>query len=232
MTLQNGVVTGIISSLKRPGRFSIEVDDAELATLTMDTIERLGVRIGRQLDDALIASIVAEAQLLGTFDRAVRMLAARARSARELQRRLVQKGEPAEASAAAIERLIVAGFLNDGCYARQFARARMTGAGIARRRLKQELMRKGVDGIVAERAIGDMVTDDAVDEDAILERVARKKLRSLSAVDDITKRRRLFGFLARRGYDVADIQRVTREILGVSSETASDDTASRLGLSE
>jgi len=160
------------------------------------------------------------------------MLATRARSARELQRRLIQEGEPEEAANATIERLIVSGFLNDGSYARQFARARMTGAGIARRRLKQELVRKGVAGDIAEHAISEMVTDDAVDEDAILERVARKKLRSLSAADEVTKRRRLFGFLARRGYDVADIQRVMREILAASAGTASCDSSSGFGLSE
>ena len=232
MMPQDRVVTGIISSAKRPGRFEIRVDDALFATLTLDTIERLGVRVGKQLDDALVASVISEAQLLSTFDRAMRMLGARARSARELQRLLMQKGEPAEASAVAIERLITAGLLDDGSYARQFARAKMTGAGMARRRLKQELVRKGVDGNVAERAIGDMVTDDAVDEDAILERVARKKLRMLSAADDVTKRRRLFGFLSRRGYDLAAIQRVTRGLLGAASESVAHDTSSRFGLAE
>ena len=226
------MITGITSSAKRPGRFVIEVDDAPIATLTMDIIERLGVRVGKELDDSLAISVASEVQQLRTFDRAVRMLEAGARSARELQRRLVQKGEPSDASAAAIERLITAGLLNDVSYARQFARARMTGAGVARRRLKQELTRKGVDGDVADRAIDDMVTDDAVDEMAILERVARKKLRTLTAADDATKRRRLFGFLARRGYDVADIQRVTRELLAAASESVSDDTSSRFGLAE
>jgi len=232
MLPQERVVTGITSNAKRPGRFAIEVDDKALATLTLDVIERFGLRVGGQLDEVTADSIVKEGQLLRTFDRAVGMLATRARSARELQRRLIQKGEPEEAANATIERLIVSGFLNDGSYARQFARARMTGAGIARRRLKQELVRKGVAGDIAEHAISEMVTDDAVDEDAILERVARKKLRSLSAADEVTKRRRLFGFLARRGYDVADIQRVMREILAASAGTASCDSSSGFGLSE
>ncbi|MBC7791289.1 MAG: regulatory protein RecX [Anaerolineae bacterium] len=207
------VVTSITSSAKRTERFVILINDEPFATLTLDLIERLGLRVGMQVDDALAASVVSEAGLLATFDRAVRMLEARARSARELQRRLVQKGEPVEASAVAVERLIAAGLLNDASFSRQFARAKMTGAGIARRRLKHELLRKGVEEEVVDRAIQDMVSDDAVDENAILERVARKKLRTLASADDVTKRRRLFGFLSRRGYDVADIQRVTRVVL-------------------
>jgi len=52
-----------------------------------------------------------------------------------------------------------------------------------------------------------------VDEEASIERVARKKLRSLSSVDDATRKRRLYSFLARRGYDSDAIGRVLRILL-------------------
>ncbi len=55
--------------------------------------------------------------------------------------------------------------------------------------------------------------EEGVDEEASIERVARKKLRSLSSVDPPTRKRRLFSFLARRGYDSDAISRVLRIVL-------------------
>jgi regulatory protein len=40
-----------------------------------------------------------------------------------------------------------------------------------------------------------------------VERAARRKLRSLAKLDPATRRRRLYAFLARRGYDGEDIRR-------------------------
>jgi regulatory protein len=46
-----------------------------------------------------------------------------------------------------------------------------------------------------------------VDEAAIIERVAEKKARSLAKLDPGLRRRRLYAFLARRGFDADDIRR-------------------------
>jgi SOS response regulatory protein OraA/RecX len=45
--------------------------------------------------------------------------------------------------------------------------------------------------------------DELVDERALVESAARKKMRSLGKLDPDVRRRRLLGFLARRGYDAS-----------------------------
>jgi regulatory protein len=72
--------------------------------------------------------------------------------------------------------------------------------------VEQELARKGVARSVAGEAISDVFEEEAVDQRAIVEEAARKKLRSLSGLDPAVQRRRLYGFLARRGYDLDDIR--------------------------
>ncbi len=148
-----------------------------------------------------------------TYDRALDLLEARARSVAELRRALIRKGEPVAAIDAAIERLLAAGLLDDASFARQFARSKALGAGHSRRRIQQELAKRGVSRDVSDPAIAGVFEDEAVDEEASIERVARKKLRTLGNVDAATQRRRLFAFLARRGYDSDDIQRVMRVVL-------------------
>jgi regulatory protein len=141
-----------------------------------------------------------------TYDRAVNMLAFRARSVAELRRQLVVKGEPAVDVDAAIVRLIEQGFLNDADFARQFARAKLVGAGASRLRIAQELSRKGVSRDVADDALNSLRDDDGLDPSATIHRVAEKKWRSLAKLDPETARRRLYAFLARRGFNPDEIR--------------------------
>jgi regulatory protein len=127
---------------------------------------------------------------------------------------LVRKGEPAEHVAAAIARLVTLGILDDAQYARQFIRARISGAGLSRRRLQSELWRRGVARDVIDAALAEVLVEDEVDEAAQIARVAEKKLRTLRSADPATTRRRLYAFLARRGYDSAAIRRVMDSLPG------------------
>jgi regulatory protein len=148
-----------------------------------------------------------------TYDRALDMLEARARGVTELRRLLLKKGEPEPDVDAAIARLQSTGLLDDNNFARQFTRSKAVGAGLSRRRVQQELTRRGVARDVADHAIEEVFDEEGVDEDESIERVARKKLRMLAKVDEPTRKRRLFAFLARRGYDSDDISRVVRTLL-------------------
>jgi regulatory protein len=209
-------VSAISASARHPGRFEIFVDGAVVATLSLDGIERLGVRIGVPFTPALANRVAVEAASLHTFDRALAMLAARPRAARDLERMLVRKGEPAEHVASAIARLIALGALDDAQFARQFIRGKIAGAGLSRRRLQSELWRRGVTRDVIDAALAEVLVEDEVDEDAQIAQVAAKKLRTLRSLDATTKRRRLYAFLARRGYDGSAIRRVIDALPGES----------------
>jgi regulatory protein len=201
-------ITAITASARHSGRFEILVEREVVATLSLDAIERLGIRIGVLLTEALANRVAVEAAALHTFDRALAMLAARPRAARDLERMLVRKGEPAEHVATAVERLTTLGVLDDAQYARQFIRAKITGAGLSRRRLQSELWRRGVARDVIDAALAEVMVEDEVDESAQIAAVAAKKLRTLRSADPATTRRRLYSFLARRGYESTAIRRV------------------------
>ena len=140
------------------------------------------------------------------------MLARAPRSARELRRKLLLKGEPEADVDATIERLTAAGLLDDATYARAFVRSKVSSQGFSRRRLQLELAKRGVARDVADAAIVEVLHDDDVDESAHIERVARKKLRTLRGLDEETRERRLFSYLARRGYDVDEVRAVMRTV--------------------
>src|SRR5688500_12064351 len=184
------VVTAITPSVRPEGRFAVEVDGARVAVVGLETIERLGLRTGAFFDPVR-AEVERDAAVLHVYDRALNMLAARGRASRELRRLLVRKGERADIVDLAIERLLRVGLLNDEIYARSVARAKAVGQGHSKRRVQQELFRRGVDREVADDAIEETFAEEAVDEDALVEQAARKKLRSLAALDPAVRDRRL-----------------------------------------
>jgi regulatory protein len=148
-----------------------------------------------------------------TYNRALDLLEARARGVAELRRLLLRKGEPEAEVDAAIDRLRESGLLDDANFARQLTRSKALGPGLSKRRIEQELTKRGVDRAVSAAAIEQVFDEEEVDEDVSIERVARKKLRLLTNVDDATRKRRLYAFLARRGYNADAIQRVLSVVL-------------------
>lgn len=207
-------ITAIVPSVRKPGRFAVEADRRPLGVLSLDAIERLGVRVGRVLDEALRTAIAAESAALATYDRALTMLAARPRAAVDLRRQLVRKGESAPLVDAAIEKLRAAGFLDDAAFARAFTRSKASGAGLSKRRLSQELARRGVAREVGDEAIAEVFAEEEIDEGESLDRLVEKRLRSLGRLDPATRDRRLWSFLARRGFDAADIRAAIERATG------------------
>jgi regulatory protein len=172
-------ITAITAARRHPGRFDVAVDGEQVATLSLETLERLHLAVGRSVDGLLEAMAAAAAQLR-VYDRALTMLAARARSSAELARLLVRKGEAKADVDLAITRLEEQGLLNDTAFAESFT--------------------------VGEAAIETVFAQEGVDQREVVEAAARKKLRSLRGVEPMVRRRRLYAFLARRGYDADDVR--------------------------
>ena len=181
------------------------MDGRCFATLSLDAIERLRLVVGGSVA-GLEELIELEAAQLTVYDRALAMLAFRARSSAELARSLVRKGEPKQLVDRAVARLQEQRLLDDAAFAQSFTRARVLGARQSKRRVQQDLTRKGVARAVTDAAIATVFEEEGVDQREVVEQAARKKLRSLAKLDPAVRRRRLYAFLARRGYDGDDIR--------------------------
>ena len=201
-----GVITEISPSGRREGRFDVMVDGKRAVILSADGVQRLGLHTGDEYSEVVATRVSAEAEGLRVFDRGLAMLASRARSARELRLGLLRKREPEPLVDAAVARLLVTGALNDELFARQFVRSRITRAGFSKRRLQAELARRGVERSAVDAAIAEVREEEQIDPAETLQRLAARKLRTMSKLDEATRRRRLYAFLARRGYDSHEIR--------------------------
>ena len=144
---------------------------------------------------------------------ALKLLTARQYTARNLRRKLVQKGFSAIDVDATIDRLIANGLLDDARYAAAFARGKLLGPGASKRRIRQQLYQRGIPNDVADAAIDSVIEDESVDLEAVVEKDARKKLASLGSLEPPIIKRRLYSHLARRGYDIDEINAVMKKVL-------------------
>ncbi len=148
------------------------------------------------------------------YEYALNLLSARAYTTRNLRRKLVQKEFGNEEVGVAMERLVAAGLLDDAKYAEEFARQKLTVGRSSVRRVQQDLARRGIGATQIRSAIDSVMDEEAVDTSHSIDAAARKKLASMGGIELDKKRRRLFGFLARRGFEIADIQRAVEEHIG------------------
>jgi regulatory protein len=202
-----GLITGIVADPRRQGRLAILVDGQPAAVVSLDDIERLNLNIGATIDPAVLSEADADCAL---YDRTLRLLAARSRSAAEIRRRLRRDGAAPERIERVITSLESRGLLDDAAHARSVTRSRVRGRGTSARRIEQELRRQGIAADVAAEAIGEVFADEAIDEAAVAEALARKRAALLVDLPAPVQRRRLYGFLARRGY-TPDIVRTAVE---------------------
>jgi regulatory protein len=140
------------------------------------------------------------------YEQALSLLEFRARTVAELRGKLITKGAPHAEVEAVIARLSDQKLLDDASFARQFARTRILGAGASRRRIVLELRRKGVAPSVADQAVDSLEELEGIDSSASIHRVAARKWKSLAAFDEFTRKRRLYAFLARRGFNPDEIR--------------------------
>ena len=86
---------------------------------------------------------------LSAYDYALNLLTARPYATRALHKKLIQKEYRAADADDAIRRLVDNGLLGDEKFAEQYARSKILSTGASKRRLTQDLYRKGIKGDVA-----------------------------------------------------------------------------------
>jgi regulatory protein len=213
-------LTRITEHPRQPLQRRLEVDGEAFGAVDATVLTALGVREGAELDEAQLARLREAADEQALHDRALRLLTARARSTVELRRKLLGPGIDAAKVDALLERLARVGLLDDAAYARQVARSKALGTGASRRRVQQELARRGVARQVTAEAIDEVFEDEGVDERDQALTAARKRARVLESLPPEVRRRRLYAFLARRGYDPDTIRRA---LAVVTAATPDDD---------
>jgi regulatory protein len=151
-----------------------------------------------------------EKELKRARNAAYRYLTIRPRSRAEVEKKLGERGFPSGIITSVIDHLLRLGYLNDEQFARQWAAGRVRSRGFGRRRIEQELRAKGIGrDIIRETLEGSFQEPSELE---VARKEAEKKIRSLGRFEPDVRRRRLAGFLERKGYPPDIIREILRSV--------------------
>jgi regulatory protein len=150
----------------------------------------------------------AKAAKLAAFD----LLSRKSWSARELTSRLKRRGAPDEIARAVVAELASRGYVDDASFARFWAESRARGRRVGSRRLRQELLQKGIPRDLAAAAVA-AAFEEAPEAERCLE-AGRRRLPALLRAGPPRAAPRLRDYLVRRGYPLAVVMRTVAALTG------------------
>ncbi|MEN6371251.1 MAG: regulatory protein RecX [Armatimonadota bacterium] len=203
------VITAIEQQKRRGNRRSIYVNGEFVAGVGEEVVVDLGLKTGQEVDGERLAEVLRAEEVRSAREAALTLLDYRSRTGKELERRLLQKGYPEDVVSAVIEQLGNIDFVNDGRFAADWVASRIVNRPIGRSQMKWELRRKGVAPELVEEALEQV--DEEKEFDMALD-LAVKKLGGKEINDPETKRK-LAGFLQRRGFHWEIVSRVIDRLL-------------------
>jgi len=141
----------------------------------------------------------------------LKVLNARPRSVEELTAKLREKGYPEEITAQVIGECAKKGLLDDVKFAKLWVQGRMASRPKGGAVLRRELEEKGVKEDVIEKVVAGVAKE--YDEYEVAKGLAGQRIDRLKGLNKTTAKRRLFGFLRRRGFSFDTIIKVMDELL-------------------
>jgi regulatory protein len=186
--------------------------DQEFAFLLyIGEIRRYQIKEGEELSEETYRQLMEEVLPKRAKLRCMHLLEARDYTVWELCDKMRQGGYPETVREEAIAYVSSFGYLDDARYTERYIRS--YSGQKSRRRIQQELFRKGIDKELMERVWqqeeeqnGQNVQEE---EEALIQKLLAKKKYIPEASDD-KERRRLYAMLARKGFDGDAIARALR----------------------
>lgn len=155
---------------------------------------------GSDITEEQLNTLLATSQYNRARERALYLLGLRDYACKELEQKLYTEAPP-ETAAAVVERLRQVGLLDDQRYAARLARSLSEGKHYPRRRIEQELRRRGISSVLIRAAVSELEGEDYEQALALLQKKYYNKL------NDPDSRRRVIAALARRGFSYGAIRR-------------------------
>lgn len=188
-----------VTSLKQTTSEHVTVifeDESEVKT-TLGTVTELRLFQGRELDDRDMDILRRESKRALSREKALELVSQRQMSARELLKRLRDKGADEETADYCVQWIVERGLIDEERYAAAVVR-HYAAKGYGEGRVRQELMRRGVPRELWGDALGQMPEDTSK-----LDRIVASRLRD---PDDRDAVRKLSASLFRRGFSVEEIR--------------------------
>ena len=187
----------------RAGRYAVQFSDGSFLRLYRQTVEDFGLYSGKELTDDEMTALQESAGQMSAKMRAVRIVSASSVTKRDLEQRLVHKGENPEQAREAVQWMSELNLLDDSRVAEQVVQ-RCISRGYGLQRAKQALYEKKVPKQYWEDALADYPDQ--------LEKIVDYLHTRLSGEYDERELKRAIDALMRRGHSYAVIRKALNRL--------------------
>lgn len=209
-------ITKISEQKRRENRRNVYLDGRFAFGCNLNVVAKFKLREGMTLTAEQVRAIEEGEVRQECFDKALEYLGLRLHSRAELAKKLTRREYGDTIISAVLDELSRLGYVDDERFARTKALSAAEHKKHGRRRAMVELLKTGVKGDVARRALDQVY--DAQDTLAVARQLAEKQAPRLKRLDPQVARRRLVGMLQRRGFDYEDIRPVVDDVLGSGTD--------------
>lgn len=192
-------ITAITKQKSNDNRVNIYLDDE--FSFGLYAINAVRLKVGQIITQTAINELLFEDQLEAAFQKSLRFIAYKPRTNFDVRKKLIESGYPEEIVEMILQRLEEKGYINDHQFANNWSENKSLNKPRSKKLIRLELKQKSIDEEIIEEVVNRMDSDDEL---AI--RAAEKYYRKLSNLEEITFRRRLTGFLLRRGFSYSVIK--------------------------
>lgn len=213
-----GQITAISATKRDPQRATVRAGGRVVATLSVNRISELGLQVGQTWDEALARQVADSAVFDKAMRAAMQRLNRRALSCRQLDRKLRDLGFEDAVRARVRDRLLELGVLDDEALGRAVMRQLQSRRAAGPRLLRDKLMQRGLDQQLVDRLVDE--SPGAADQVSQAVALVQQKLTSMARLDVQVRRRRLWGMLARRGFESETIESALQQIADLQEQAS------------
>lgn len=198
-----------VKSVKRnQGKAEITLSNGEIITMPRSMLRERPYRTGVPFDLQAHDEFIRTRAYAFALDKAIALLAVRARAEREIAEALRSCVYPEAVIARVMARLQESGYINDLDFAEHWTSSR-TAKGFGSMRIRMELRRKGIAQEDIDKAVSSMDQDELFHSAfKSAQKAARGRDLSQSA-----ERQKVLAALARRGFDFTLAKRALQQVL-------------------
>ena len=187
-------------------KIHIYVDEEYRATVDSDYWYSEKYRNLKEINEEELTELLDSVSFRRAYNKGLDFLSRRPFGTKELIKKLCEKGHEKESAQKACERLVELGLLNDEEYARVLAVDLSERKKYAIKRVRQELMFRGIDREIVENTI------DSLDNDPQKSIIILIKKKYINKLGDEKGKKRVVDALMRLGYSYSDIKTALNQI--------------------
>jgi len=192
-------ITAIKKQKRNSNRVNIYLDDE--FSFGLYVINAVRLKIGQTLSQSEINTLQHEDQIESAYQKALNFIAYKPRTTFDVRKKLMDGGYPDQIVETILEKLLEKGYLNDQQFAENWIENKSLNKPRGKKLIRLELKQKNIDQEIIDEAVNQMEQE----EELAFRAAERYHKRLLNLEEDVFKRR-LTGFLIRRGFSFSTVR--------------------------